>query len=281
MSFNVDLTGVPVLVNTSYFPNWQVSGARGPYRVTPNLMVVIPTSQHITMTYGYTTLDKFGYGLSFVGLIGLVVLWRIRPVDYSAARFRGRHATSGPPPPDPNPPNGLTDPWSRLGSELGDGASVDGAGRSVNLSTWLDHPDLASSEASVLPPSELPTLDLPTEPAVEEHGVPAEPASEAPAATEAHVVTHEPAAEEPMVEEPMVEEPMVEEPMVEEPMVEEPMVEEPMVEEPMVEEPAGEIPATPAGPAPAEEPKTAPKWGILPDQTFPKGFLGGGKGRRR
>ena len=29
---------------SSYFPNWEVKGAEGPYRVTPNLMVVIPTT---------------------------------------------------------------------------------------------------------------------------------------------------------------------------------------------------------------------------------------------
>ena len=48
ISFNVDQTGVPVLVKTSYFPNWSVSGGRGVYRVTPNLMVVIPTANHVT-----------------------------------------------------------------------------------------------------------------------------------------------------------------------------------------------------------------------------------------
>ena len=41
--FDVCEIGVPVLVKISYFPNWQASGAEGPYRVTPNLMVVIPT----------------------------------------------------------------------------------------------------------------------------------------------------------------------------------------------------------------------------------------------
>ena len=40
---------MPVLVKVSYFPNWQVSGADGPYRVAPNEMVVIPTSTHVSM----------------------------------------------------------------------------------------------------------------------------------------------------------------------------------------------------------------------------------------
>src|SRR5205823_11569897 len=36
ISFNVDKVGVPVLVKASYFPNWNASGAKGPYRVAPN-----------------------------------------------------------------------------------------------------------------------------------------------------------------------------------------------------------------------------------------------------
>ena len=43
LSFRVDEVGVPVLVKVSYFPNWQVDGAEGPYRIAPNLMVVVPT----------------------------------------------------------------------------------------------------------------------------------------------------------------------------------------------------------------------------------------------
>ncbi len=86
ISFNVDQTGVPVLVKTSYFPNWGVSGARGVYRVTPNLMVVVPTANHVTLTYGYTTVDWLAFMLSLVGLLGLVVLWRRPPLAYPQPR---------------------------------------------------------------------------------------------------------------------------------------------------------------------------------------------------
>ena len=54
ISFDVSEVGKPVLVKESYFPNWKASGAKGPYRVTPNQMVVIPTSTHVTLHYGYT-----------------------------------------------------------------------------------------------------------------------------------------------------------------------------------------------------------------------------------
>jgi hypothetical protein len=72
---------VPILVRTSYFPNWKVEGAEGPYRSAPNLMVVVPTSNEVKLTYGYTGIEKGSYALTAVGLAGLVYLWRSGPVD--------------------------------------------------------------------------------------------------------------------------------------------------------------------------------------------------------
>lgn len=73
--FSVDKVGVPVLVRVSYFPNWNVSGAKGPYRVAPNMMVVIPTSNDVRLSYGRSSLDLFAYALT---LVGLVVALKIR-----------------------------------------------------------------------------------------------------------------------------------------------------------------------------------------------------------
>jgi hypothetical protein len=80
LDFDVDKVGVPVLVKMSYYPNWQVSGAKGPYRVTPNLMVVIPTSKHVRLHYGWTPVDEIGWALTFVGLALLVILSQLPPV---------------------------------------------------------------------------------------------------------------------------------------------------------------------------------------------------------
>ncbi len=74
ITFDVDQVGVPVLVKASYFPNWKVSGASGPYRVSPNLMVVIPDSTHVSLYYGWTPVDYMGWILTFIG-IGLAVRW--------------------------------------------------------------------------------------------------------------------------------------------------------------------------------------------------------------
>ena len=43
-----------------YFPNWQATGALGPYEVSPNLMAVVPTAHHVTLTYGTTGADQLG-----------------------------------------------------------------------------------------------------------------------------------------------------------------------------------------------------------------------------
>jgi hypothetical protein len=82
ISFDVDRVGSPVLVKMSYFPNWKASGARGPWRVTPNLMVVIPTERHVELHYGYSPVDIAGGVLTLLGLAAVVWLWRRGPVDY-------------------------------------------------------------------------------------------------------------------------------------------------------------------------------------------------------
>ena len=81
ISFDVDRPGAPVLVKASYFPNWQASGARGPWRVTPNFMVVVPTSRHVELHYGTTAVDRAGWALTLAGVVALVVLARGRRPD--------------------------------------------------------------------------------------------------------------------------------------------------------------------------------------------------------
>jgi hypothetical protein len=79
ISFDVDRVGAPVLVKASYFPNWKASGAEGPYRIAPNLMVVVPTSQHVSLHYGWTPVDGIGWLLTGLGLVAVVFLTRRQP----------------------------------------------------------------------------------------------------------------------------------------------------------------------------------------------------------
>jgi hypothetical protein len=104
VSFNVDRTGVPVLVRTSYFPNWEVSGAEGPWRVTPNLMVVVPTERQVTLTYGTSGPELLGWILTGVGVVLLVVLWRWGRVGGVGPMWWFWPTWAHPDPPDGNVP---------------------------------------------------------------------------------------------------------------------------------------------------------------------------------
>ena len=87
LSFSVDETGVPILVKMSYFPNWSVDGAEGPFRVTPNWMVVIPTSHDVELTYGATAVEYLAWLTTLIGLAALALI-AVRP----PARFESRRA---------------------------------------------------------------------------------------------------------------------------------------------------------------------------------------------
>ncbi len=76
VSFHVDRTGVPVLVSVSYFPAWHATGALGPYRAEPNLMLVVPTSHDVTLRYGSTGAGTLGKVLFLLGLVAVVVMLR-------------------------------------------------------------------------------------------------------------------------------------------------------------------------------------------------------------
>jgi 6-pyruvoyl-tetrahydropterin synthase related domain len=88
ISFHVDEVGVPVVVKESYFPNWEASGADGPYRLAPNLMVVVPREHDVKLTYGLTPVDWLGRIVSLAGIVGLVALARWKRAERYRA-FRG------------------------------------------------------------------------------------------------------------------------------------------------------------------------------------------------
>ena len=80
ISFKVDRTGTPIMIRVSYFPNWSVDGADGPYRVTPNLMAVVPTAQQVTLQYGRSPIEFLALLLTLTGLAWAARLaWQTRP----------------------------------------------------------------------------------------------------------------------------------------------------------------------------------------------------------
>ncbi len=111
ISFDVSRTGVPILVKESYFPNWEVHGAEGVYRVAPNLMLVVPTAAHVTLDYGTTPVDWLGIVLTILGLGAVGFMTTAAPVRFVPARVRLRRARpAGWPSPSGNG-------WDRYGGD--------------------------------------------------------------------------------------------------------------------------------------------------------------------
>jgi hypothetical protein len=94
ISFRVDRPGTPVLVKTSYFPNWKASGAEGPWRVAPNLMVVVPTANEVELRYATTPVDILGWSLTLLGMAGLAVLVLKGPLALPGPRRRATADTT-------------------------------------------------------------------------------------------------------------------------------------------------------------------------------------------
>lgn len=90
ISFSTTAVGVPHLIKVSYFPNWEAEGAEGPYRATPSLMIVVPTQEQVTLTFGVTWVEKVGRLLTVTGLI-VIVVWFV-----SRRRRRGKHGEMAP-----------------------------------------------------------------------------------------------------------------------------------------------------------------------------------------
>jgi hypothetical protein len=174
ISFKVSKPGVPVLVKTSYFPNWEVSGAKGPYRVTPNLMVVIPTSTEVSMHFGRTPVDWLGIVLTLLGLVGVVWLARQPAIAVEPerpprlSRWIDRKLTiaprSGEPapaaplgdgPPDGAPPPADTGAWAEAETDSGPGladspAPITDPGPDDDI--WYTGPDEPSGTPGGPPP---------------------------------------------------------------------------------------------------------------------------------
>jgi hypothetical protein len=102
VSFHVSRIGVPVLVRESDYPGWTAHGAKGPWRASPNFMVVIPTSHDVRLTFELTAVDWAGWAVTAFGVVGTLALafWRPRRDRWAASRPEVRVAAG----PDPYPP---------------------------------------------------------------------------------------------------------------------------------------------------------------------------------
>ncbi len=77
ISFRTTAVGVPHLVKVSYFPNWTATGAEGPWRATPSLMVVVPTDEVVELQFSSTWAENGGAWLSLIGIVVLATSWTL------------------------------------------------------------------------------------------------------------------------------------------------------------------------------------------------------------
>ena len=177
ISFDVDKVGTPVVIRTSYFPNWEATGADGPWRVTPNFMVVTPTSTHVELSYGSDPIEWVGYGLSLIGLLLLILIGRkqdapsddpvfewfgdreLRAEDEFWSEVRAQEAVPHPPPPEGSMyatgtmPKVLTmDDIYRMERE----EQQSGSATSADDAFRLEPPPVAEPSESPVPPAPAP-----------------------------------------------------------------------------------------------------------------------------
>ena len=74
ISFTTTAIGVPHMVKVSYFPNWKTTGADGPWRASPSLMVVVPSDNEVVLEFSDTWVESGGKILTLIGVAGLVVV---------------------------------------------------------------------------------------------------------------------------------------------------------------------------------------------------------------
>jgi len=73
ITFTTDAIGRPHWVKTSYFPNWRVDGALGPYLASPSMMMVVPTQRDVRLHYERTWAEWLGLAGTFLALTFLTV----------------------------------------------------------------------------------------------------------------------------------------------------------------------------------------------------------------
>jgi hypothetical protein len=72
ISFRVSKVGVPVLIKISYYPDWVSYGASQPTRVSPNHMLVVPTSKDVVLEFQRSPSEKIGILVSLSALVILI-----------------------------------------------------------------------------------------------------------------------------------------------------------------------------------------------------------------
>jgi len=69
ISFRTNAIGEPHYIAVSYFPNWRVEGAEGPYMLSPSLMLVFPTEKEVRLFYTTSPVERVGQFLTLLSVL--------------------------------------------------------------------------------------------------------------------------------------------------------------------------------------------------------------------
>ncbi|MFZ4516427.1 MAG: hypothetical protein ACOYN3_08980 [Acidimicrobiia bacterium] len=72
--FTVATPNVPVIVRTSYSERWKATGAKGPYRTSPNVMTVVPTQNTVTLRFVPPITQRIGWWITVGAIVMLLAL---------------------------------------------------------------------------------------------------------------------------------------------------------------------------------------------------------------
>ena len=61
------------LIKVSYFPNWEITNGKGPFRISPSFMAVIPNEEFVELKFESTIEEKALNFLSFFALFGALL----------------------------------------------------------------------------------------------------------------------------------------------------------------------------------------------------------------
>jgi hypothetical protein len=73
IAFTTEAVGEPHWIKTSYFPNWKVEGAEGPFLASPSMMMVVPTDNEVRLKYRRTWAEWLGLILTVGALTALAI----------------------------------------------------------------------------------------------------------------------------------------------------------------------------------------------------------------
>ena len=72
--FETSAVGQPHVIRMSYHPKWKSVSGENVFLTEPAFMLVIPEQPRVELRYGATMADRFGVGLTLLGIVALVLL---------------------------------------------------------------------------------------------------------------------------------------------------------------------------------------------------------------